>query len=776
MQAFTLTALCGAFLLISAVQTQEDDTEYCDDCEDLPKNCSLSESITGGWLSYSEGGVEGSVLTYHCEPGHYAYPTSTRVCSASGEWSVMRQANGRMVAKATCKEMQCPAQLQLDDGVLWPRRQWFRPGEVQEFSCRNGFTLRGSAVRNCTLWGAWTGSAPVCDDQADDCSNPGTPPGALQTGDRFRVGEKVQYRCQASLVLLGSSERVCLESREWSGSEARCLAPFTFDVPESAARAMAGSLSGVMDVTSPEFKKRATTANFGRTINVGGGPSRLNIYILLDTSGSIKEAEFEKARKAVIALIHKLESYRVNMKFEIISYATEPKEIVQITSRLSGDVDHVLQELEEFDYKAEHGTKTGTNTHAALEMVYKRMGFLQVDKKSGFNETQHVMLIVTDGHSNRGNSPKLVLVKIRGLLGYRPSAPDTKRDLVDHTAEHLLDIYVFGVGDGVNMKELNALTSKKRDEQHIFILRDYNDLGKVFDKMISDSAVTMCGIAQEAGDDNPKKDYTRPWHVEITELFGQASKCKGSIVTENWILTAAHCFTPKAVQNPGTVKIIHGKEKETSASSVILHPQYNVRGLQHKKVKEFYDYDIALIKLKESIKLSAEARPICLPCTKPASSALKMDPNSTCDQHEKTLLPLEETLAHFLKEGFTRRATYIKTGSKRADCIKHAATIFNSNTTASVKDVITDRFLCTGGSQQYEDSLTCKGDSGGSLFLRKKHRYFQVAVVSWGNKIVCPAGDPVPADARDFHISVFSVLPWLKQHLNEELEFLPIAS
>ncbi|XP_035240000.1 complement C2 isoform X2 [Anguilla anguilla] len=754
-------------------QTQ-DTTEYYDYGEDLPKNCSVSESIAGGWVSYSEEGAEGSVLTYHCAVGHYAYPISTRVCSDTGEWSAMRLANGRQVAQATCKEVQCPAQLQLDNGELWPRQQWFRAGEVQEFSCQDGFTLRGSAVRNCTMWGAWTGSTPVCDDQADDCSNPGTPPGALRTGDRFRVGEKVQYRCQTGLDLLGSSERVCLESREWSGSEARCQAPFTFDSPDSAARAIAGSLSGVMDVSSPEFKKRVS---FMRNFRFGEDQSHLNIYILLDTSGSIRKQDFQKAKDTTAALISKLDSYDVNMKFQVISYAAEPKEIMNIASPWSNSVEHVLQALSKFNHTV-HGKKTGTNLHAALDMVYKRMAFLKEQKDGRFNETQNVILITTDGHSNTGRSPKAVLAKIRSLMGYNISTPGKSKDLQDHTAENLLDIYVFGVGQNVNKKELNTLTSKKQGEKHIFILKKYKDLGEVFDKMISDSAVTMCGIAQEAANRNPSKDYTRPWHVHIESTSsGTAQKCKGSIVTGNWVLTAAHCFKREAVADPGSVKVVHGMREEKFASSVILHPQYNVAGLKHKKVNEFYDYDVALIKLNQSIKLSGEARPICLPCTKPANRALKMDPTSSCDQHEKAVFHLEETPAFFLTEKLlTRKETHVQRGSKRADCIKHAAVTFKPETTASLAEVVTDRFLCTGGSRDYKDAIACKGDSGGALFLRKKHRYFQVAVVSWGNRDMCSAGDSPPGDARDFHISIFSVLSWLKEHLSPDLEFLPATS
>lgn len=174
----------------------------------------------------------------------------------------------------------CPAQLQLDHGDIWPRDQWFRAGATQSFSCHEGFTLSGSAQRNCTITGTWTGKTPVCDNHgedrqqnepiktyicnnmnmnlvsprfifsvtriivskiflcflgknkslhshvslhaAEDCSDPGIPPGAQRSAGRFHVGEKVTYSCQTGLDLLGSAERVCLERREWSGSPPRC--------------------------------------------------------------------------------------------------------------------------------------------------------------------------------------------------------------------------------------------------------------------------------------------------------------------------------------------------------------------------------------------------------------------------------------------------------------------------------------------------------------------------------------------------------------------------
>lgn len=50
---------------------------------------------------------------------------------------------------------------------------------------------------------------------------------------------------------------------------------------------------------------QAEVMNFGRTFNVAKG-SRMNIYILLDTSGSIQKQDFDVARNATIALIRKV--------------------------------------------------------------------------------------------------------------------------------------------------------------------------------------------------------------------------------------------------------------------------------------------------------------------------------------------------------------------------------------------------------------------------------------------------------------------------------------
>ncbi|KAM9732882.1 complement C2 isoform 2-T2 [Menidia menidia] len=760
---------------IQCVSPQDYDDDYGEAAyEDLqPQNCSTAEKIKGGDVTYSQGGLEGSVLTYHCALGSYPFPVSYRVCGADGEWSPMRLSSGRRVSSATCKDMLCPAQLQLDNGDIWPRDQWLPIGSMQSFSCLEGFTLSGSEHRNCTVSAEWTGTPPVCDDHADDCDDPGIPSGGERISGHFHLGEKVTYTCQAGLHLLGSAERVCLANREWSGSAPRCQGPLTFDSPSSVAAALAGSLAGVMDVLSPEAKKKKGPS-FGRAFLVGE-VGRMNVYILLDTSGSIKKEDFEISRTATVALIRKLDSYEVQINFHVVSFASEVKVIMDITNTyMSGNVEDVIDALMEFDYNS-HGRKTGTNLHSALINVGEKMSFLkQNSAKNHFNETQHIIIIETDGYSNTGGDPRTALAKIRHILNCSTS-------LEDHTNERMLDVYVFGIGDKVKKGELNHLASKKSKEQHFFILKDFKTLGEVFNSIISDQSVTMCGIAQEdiskEHEEDSGKAHTMPWHVTL-QSSGHTKFCSGTIISPNWVLTAAHCFSKVTTIEQLSMNTGDGLVK---ANKAIIHPNYNVSALRHRNVSEFYDYDVALVHIPGNIKLSWKARPICLPCTIPASRAMRKI-NSTCEEHRKELLHHMQTPAFFIHKSNIRAQTHIQIQAKRPGCVEKARHTLKEPTNVTLDEYVPDRFLCTGGTEGYQDAVSCKGDSGGSLFLQKRKRFFQVGVVSWGSVNVCDQSNPAnrqnrgrrpDENARDFHIDLFKIMPWLKKHLGQDIQFLP---
>lgn len=56
----------------------------------------------------------------------------------------------------------------------------------------------------------------------DRCADPGIPAGARRSGSSFGIDDKLSYRCDEGLHLLGSKTRVCQESGQWTGTEPKC--------------------------------------------------------------------------------------------------------------------------------------------------------------------------------------------------------------------------------------------------------------------------------------------------------------------------------------------------------------------------------------------------------------------------------------------------------------------------------------------------------------------------------------------------------------------------
>lgn len=51
-----------------------------------------------------------------------------------------------------------------------------------------------------------------------------------------------------------------------------------------------------------------------------------------------------------------------------------------------------------------------------------------------------------------------------------------------------------------------------------------------------------------------------------------------------------------------------GKRQDLEIEEVLFHPNYNINGKKAQGISEFYDYDVALIKLKKKLKYSETLR------------------------------------------------------------------------------------------------------------------------------------------------------------------------
>ncbi|XP_052555143.1 complement C2 isoform X3 [Tympanuchus pallidicinctus] len=547
-----------------------------------------------------------------------------------------------------CRALRCPAPLSFPHGTVEPRFPTYPSGSVLRFSCDDGFVLRGAAELRCRPGGVWSDAPPVCDD-----------------GD-----------------------------------------PYSFDLPEDISSGLGSSFASILELAGAHADN---DMSLGRRIVLSRNES-LHVYVLLDASGSVQQDNFELFRQSAVAIVDRLSSFEVPLRFAIVSFATHTHVIISTIEDDASDADEVIARLEAMNFGV-HRNATGTNMHGALLEVYHMILFQKErstrdGQPNAWRNTRHVVILLTDGRFNVGGHPRDAVAKIEDVLEIREDR------------EEYLDIYAFGVGTlEVDMAELEAVASHRRDERHAFKLADASALRQALEGALTATAIgDLCGVIIPAGTARP------PWHVVLRT--GVQQRCAGTLLGGRWVLTAAHCFLGGESPHDWSAELAGGQE--VSIRGWNLHEDFDIRGRAAQGVPEFYDYDVALVELEKEVGDTGVPRRICIPCTEDANRALRMAPGTTCQKQEVELLGHTRVPAEFVSLEGKRLSVRIKEQEERASCLTGAVQPGMPHANASVKDVVTERFLCSGqeSSSEQEDAA-CKGESGGSLFVERRHRFLQ---------------------------------------------------
>ncbi|XP_048196328.1 anionic trypsin-2-like [Perognathus longimembris pacificus] len=184
-----------------------------------------------------------------------------------------------------------------------------------------------------------------------------------------------------------------------------------------------------------------------------------------------------------------------------------------------------------------------------------------------------------------------------------------------------------------------------------------------------------------------------PYQVSLNN--GRAHFCGGSLISDQWVVSAAHCYRPFIQVRLGehNIKVIEGNEQFIDAAKVIPHPGFN---------RKTADNDIMLIKLSSPASLNSQVATVTLPTScAPAGTEC-----------------IISGWGNILRLGVYKPLLL--------QCL-HAPLLSEAVCEAAYPGKITGNMVCAGFLEGGKDS--CQGDSGGPVVC---HGELQ-GIISWGN-------------------------------------------
>ncbi|KAM7396263.1 hypothetical protein PAMP_019320 [Pampus punctatissimus] len=252
---------------------------------------------------------------------------------------------------------------------------------------------------------------------------------------------------------------------------------------------------------------------------------------------------------------------------------------------------------------------------------------------------------------------------------------------------------------------------------------------------------------------------SHPWLVSLRNKGSHF--CGGAILTDRWIMTAAHCFA--SISKYGSECLAVGEfdqrvddeeEQVFVIKSVSVHEKY------HHALP--MSYDIALVELDQHIQLGALVQPICLPLPDE-----NISPETSCIVggwgriKERGRLPavLREVQLDLVNPA---KCKYVLQTVKSA--------ILNQR---SLQPRAAMTVLCAGPERGGRDA--CQGDSGGPLACPARSgsgHWEALGVTSWGKGCGRSWGNnssrpPSRRGSPGLFTDVRLLLPWIKRKLRE---------